>query len=108
VAEGELLRDDAAAREACDVGGTHVEGAQHPRGVVGHCLYRGWPLGHHCAARSAVVEGGQAVAVGESVELELPRLDGVSKPADQEHFRSLADLLGPDLELAGQHVFPHL
>jgi hypothetical protein len=39
----------------------------------------------------------QAVAVGQPVELELPRLDGVTQAADQQQVRSLADLLGPDV-----------
>jgi hypothetical protein len=39
---------------------------------------------HRRASGAAVVECGQAVAVGELVERELPRLDGVADAADQE------------------------
>jgi hypothetical protein len=58
---------------------------QHLGGVVGHRLHRersGW---HGGPTRSPVVEGGQAVAVGQPVELELPGFDGVAQTPDQQH-----------------------
>ena len=47
--------------------------------VLGHGLYRNGVVGHRRPTRPAVVESDQAVAVGEPVELELPRLDGVAQ-----------------------------
>jgi hypothetical protein len=75
--------------------------------VVGHQRRRDRPGWHGGAARPAVVEGGQAVAVGQPIQLELPGLDGVARAADEQDVRSLADLLGPDLEVAGVDVGTH-
>ena len=107
VTQGELLGDDAAAREARDVGGGNLERPQDRGGVVGHRRHGGRPLGHRRPARPAIVEGGHAVAVREPVELELPRLDRVAEPADQEDIRSLADLLDVDVELPRPYVLSH-
>src|SRR5215217_3434696 len=63
---------------------------------------------HGCASRPAVVERGHSVAVGEPIELALPRLDGVTQATDQQDVRSFADLLGPDVEVAGAYVIAHL
>jgi hypothetical protein len=64
---------------------------------------------HYLAVRPAppVVEGGQTVALGESVELELPRLDSVAAASDQQNVWSFADLLGPDLQIIGGYVLTH-
>jgi hypothetical protein len=83
------------------MGGGNLERSQDLGGVVGQHLYRdraGW---HGGPARPPVVEGGQAVAVGQPVQLELPRLHGVAQAPNQQHVRSLADLLGPDVEVTG-------
>jgi hypothetical protein len=95
-------------REAGDVGGANVERAEDSGRVVRHHLHGDGASGHRRAAGAAVVEGGQAVAVGECVELELPRLDGVAAAADQQDVRSFADLLGPDVELARGYVLAHV
>jgi hypothetical protein len=108
VAERQLLRDDAAARKAGDVGGANVKRSQDAGGVVRHRLHGDGAFGHGGPTGPAVVERGQAVAVGEPIELELPRLDGVPRAADQQHVRSFADLLGPDVELAGAYMLAHL
>ncbi len=63
VAERQLLRDDAAAGEAGDVGGANVERAEDTGRVVRHHLRGDGASGHLGPARPAVVEGGQAVAV---------------------------------------------
>jgi hypothetical protein len=55
--------------------------AQQRGGVVGHRGRREAPLGQRRAPRTAVVEGGEEVAVSEPVQLELPRLDGVPEAA---------------------------
>jgi hypothetical protein len=102
MAERQPLGDDAAAREARDVGGGDRERPQHGGRVVGHRLDRGHPCRHRRAARAAVVEGGHAVAVREAVELELSGLDGVAEAADQQHVGPGADLLDVDVEVAGR------
>jgi hypothetical protein len=51
-------------------------------------------------------ERGQPVAVGEAVELELPRLHGVAELADQQDVRPLAGLLGAGRERAGVDCVP--
>jgi hypothetical protein len=75
--------------------------------VVGHQLRRDRSVRHGGAARAAVVEGGEAVAVGQPIQLELPGLDGVAQAADKQDVGSLADLLGPDVEVAGRDVGAH-
>jgi len=55
-----------------------------------------------------IVERGQAVAVREPVELELPRLDGVPEATDEQDVRSFPNLLGPDLEVPSIDWFAHL
>ena len=85
-----------------------MSSARRTRGrVVGHHLDRDRAAGHGGPTRPAVVERGQAVAVGEPVELELPRLDGVAQAADEQNVRSFADLLGPDVEVTGAYMLPH-
>lgn len=108
VAERQLLRDDAAAGEAGDEGGANVERAEDTGRVVRHHLHGDGSFGPCRPPRPAVVEGGQAVAVGEPVELELPRLDGVAGAADQQDVRSFADLFSPDVEVAGAYVLAHV
>jgi hypothetical protein len=46
--------------------------------------------------------------VCEPVQLQLPRLDGVPQATDQQDVRTLADLLGPDVELADADVLAHV
>jgi hypothetical protein len=105
--ESKLLGDDAAARESGDVGRGDVELSEDAGGVIGHHLHRDRPSRHRGPARPPVVERRQPVAVGEAIELELPRLDGVSESADKQDVRSSADLLGPDVEVAGAYVLTH-
>ena len=66
------------------------------------------PVGQRRAPRAAVVEGGQAVAVGEPVELGLPRLGGVAEAGDQQDVGSVAPALGPELGAVGVDRFAHL
>jgi hypothetical protein len=107
VAQGQLLGDGAFHGEAGDVGRANAERLEDRGRVVGHRLGRDGARRQHRPARAPVVEGGQAVAVGEPVELELPGLDGAAQASDQQHVRSLADLLGPDVEVTGAHVLTH-
>jgi hypothetical protein len=72
VAQRQLLGDDAAPGEACHVGGGNVERPQDPGRIVRHHLRGDGTLRHRRPARTPIVESGQAVAVGEPVELELP------------------------------------
>jgi hypothetical protein len=90
VAERQLLGDDAAAGETGHMRGGDIERAQHPGRVVGHRLDQERCFGHRRPARPAVVERSQAVAVGQPVELELPRLDRVPEAADQKHVGPVA------------------
>jgi hypothetical protein len=83
------------------MGRGNLERPQDLGGVVGHHLRRDRTPRHRGAAGAPVVEGGQAVAVGQPIELELPRLDGVARPPDEQDVWSLADLLGPDVEGTG-------
>ena len=106
VAQRQLLGDDAAAREAGHVGGCNVDGFEDGGRVVRHHLHGDRPR-HHRPACAPVVERGQAVAVHEAVELELPRLDGVAETADEQDVRPLPDLLGPDVEITGADVLAH-
>jgi hypothetical protein len=108
VAERQLLGDDAPAREAGDVGRANSEDAEDLGRVVRHRLHVDGAIGHCGAARTAIVEGGQTVVVPEPVELELPRLDRVPEAADQEHVRSVADPLGPDVDAARAYVLAHI
>jgi hypothetical protein len=107
VAERQLLGDHAAPGEAGHVRGRNVERAEDVGSVVCHHLGRDRSARHGGSTRPAVVERGQAVPVGEPVELELPRLDGVAQASDQQNVRSFADLLGPDVEVAGAYMLPH-
>jgi hypothetical protein len=72
VAQRQLLGDDAAPGEARHVGGGNVERPEDRGCVVGHHLCGDGVSEHRRPARPAVIERGQAVAVGEPVELELP------------------------------------
>ncbi len=107
MAERQLLGDDAAPREAGDVGGRNAERPEDLGGIVGHHLRRDRTPRHRRPPCPPVVEGSQAVAVGEPVELELPRLDGVARSADEQDVGTLADLLGPDVEITGAYVLAH-
>jgi hypothetical protein len=89
------------------VGGANPERSEDAGRVVGHLLHRDRSVRHGGPARAPVVEGGQAVAVGQPVELELPGLDGVAQATDEQGVGSLADLLGPDVEATGAHVLTH-
>jgi hypothetical protein len=100
VAKRELLRDRASHREACDVDCGRVQRVQERGRVVGHGRRRQCPVGQRRASDAPVVEGGQAVAVGQPVELVLPRLGGVAEPGDQQHVGPVAAALDPELELA--------
>jgi hypothetical protein len=107
VAKRELLGNEAAPGEARHVCGGDVE-RSHDRGrVVRHRLDRDRTFRHRRPTRPPVVERSDPIAVGESVELELPRLDGVTQATDQKDVRSLANLLGPDVELARPDVVAH-
>jgi hypothetical protein len=86
------------------VRGPDAEGVQDGGRVVGHHLDRHRAVGHCRPAGAPVVEGGHAVAVGQPVELELPRFDGVAASADQQDVGSLAHLVGPDVEAARADV----
>jgi hypothetical protein len=66
-----------AARSACSSLRRDLQRAQK-RGVVGHHGHRERHVGQRRAPRTEVVEGGEAVAVREPVELGLPRLGGLS------------------------------
>ena len=107
MAKSQLLRDQAASGEAGDVCGRDVERAQDRGGVVGHHRHRQRLLGQRRAAGAAVVGGDQPVAVRKAVELRLPRLGGVAEPAEEDHVRSLSDLLDVDLDVAGAHLLAH-
>jgi hypothetical protein len=91
-----------ATREPGDVRRRDVEPGEHPRRVVGEHFHGERAARHRSAARAAVVERSDAVAVGEPVELELPRLDGVAEAPDQQHVRPRADLLDVDVEVVGR------
>jgi hypothetical protein len=68
-------------------------------GIVDHQLRRDQSSG--MAVRPARgCRSGEAVAVAQPVELELPGLNGVARAADEQDVGSLADLLGPDVEVA--------
>jgi hypothetical protein len=47
------------------------------------------------------------MAVGERVELRLPRLSGIAQPGDEKDIRSLLVALDPELDLAGRHALTH-
>ncbi len=107
VPKGQLLRDGASHREAGDVGARDLQSAQQRGGVVSHRGRRERPLGQRRAPRTAVVEGGEEVAVREPVELWLPRFGGVAEPRDEQDVGSLPSALGPDLDVAGVDCFAH-
>jgi hypothetical protein len=89
------------------VGGPNVERSQDAGGVVRHRFYRHRTFGHRGPSRPTVVEGSQPVAVGEPVELELPRLDGVAEAADEKHVGSLARLLDVNVHVVGGDRVSH-
>jgi hypothetical protein len=101
------LADDAAAGEARHVRGPDGAGVEDGGRVVGHRLHGSRAIGHRRPAGSPIVEGGHAVAVPQSVQLELPRLHGVAEAADQQDVGSLTDLLGPNVEVACAYVLSH-
>jgi hypothetical protein len=88
------------------MGRRDTERVKHVGRVIGHGLDRGRPLGHCRPSRPAIVERGQAVAVGEPVELKLPRLDRVAETPDQQDIWSFADLFDPDVEPTRADVSP--
>ena len=99
--------DSTAPREAGNVGGANVEGAEDPRGVVRHPSPRRRDVG---ASPSAPPRGCRRQSGGSgriAVELELPRLDDVAGPTDQQDVRIFADLLGPDAEIARAYALAH-
>jgi hypothetical protein len=108
VPKGQLLRDGASHREAGDVGARDLKHAQQRGGVVGHRARREAPLGQRRAPRTAVVEGGEEVAVREPVELWLPRFGGVAEARDEQDVGSVPSALGPDLGAVGVNRFAHL
>lgn len=108
VAQRQLLGDDASGGETRHVGGVYAQRPEHASRVVRHRLNRqrrttrvGGP------ARAAVVKGREAIGIGEPVQLELPRFDGIPEPADQQHIRALADLLRPDSQVPALYVLSH-
>jgi hypothetical protein len=66
------------------------------------------PLGPGRAPRPAIVEGGEAVALGESVERWLPGLGGIAEPGDDQHVGALATALDPELGPVGIDHLPRL
>ena len=99
VAQGQLLADLRAAGEAGDVHRTVDPNCMEDRcGVIRHRGgVEGFGLGRQGrSARAGVVEGDEAVAVGQAVELELPRLDGIRETAQEKHIRSDATCLDPE------------
>ena len=49
---------------------------------------------------TAIVESDEPVAVGEAVELWLPRLGWIAEPRNQQHIRALSTALDPELDVA--------
>ena len=99
MAQGKLLTDLRTAGEAGDVHRTvDLDSTEDCHGIVGHRggverfgLGRQWR-----SARPGVVEGDEAVAVGQAVELELPRLHGIGETAEEQHVRSGTTRLDPE------------
>ena len=99
--EGQLLGDDAAAREARDVGRADVECPQDAGGVVRHHLDGDRSRGPGGPPVPPAVERRQPVPVSQPVQLELSRFDGVAQTADEEYVGALAHLLRVDLDAVG-------
>jgi hypothetical protein len=95
-----------ASRKPCTSSLDCLWGKERRRRIGGR-THRERAVRHRGATRPPVVEGGQSVAVPESVELELPRLDRVPQAADQQDVRPVADLLGPYIELPDAYVLAH-
>jgi hypothetical protein len=108
LAKRQLLRDGASHRKAGDVGGVSLERPKNRGRVICHQGRREPAVRHRRATGAAIVEGDQPVVVCEPVQLQLPRLDGVPQATDQQDVRTLADLLGPDVELADADVLAHV
>jgi hypothetical protein len=64
-------------------------------------------LGNGVRPAPRVVEGREAVAVGQAVELELPGLGGIAEPGDEQDVRSVAAALDPELSVAGLDHLSH-
>ena len=103
MAQGKLLTDLRTAGEAGDVHRTvDLDSTEDCHGIVGHRggverfgLGRQWR-----SARPGVVEGDEAVAVGQAVELELPRLHGIGETAEEQHLMSGTTRLDPEGSVA--------
>src|SRR5215208_455289 len=82
-----------------------LSGCLGPRSVAGRELLaprRRPRVGER--GEATVVEGRDAIAVGQPVELVLPHLDAVPGARDQQDVGPLAHLLGPDVQIAGSNV----
>jgi hypothetical protein len=76
-------------------------------GVVCHHAGRERACGQGRAPGPAVVEGGEAIAIGEPVELRLPRFGGVAQPGDEQDVRSGSVALDPKLGVADLYLLAH-
>jgi hypothetical protein len=90
------------------MGARDLERPQQRSSVVRHRRRRERPVGQGGAPRPAVVKGGEAVAVGEPVELRLPCLGGVAEPGDEKDIRPLPLALDPELGPVGADWLAHL
>ena len=89
VGDGVLLADHPAHRGAEQVEASSPSASTSPWGSSAICAVVYGPGGHRPAAHAAVVEGDDAVALGERGHLRLPRLLRVRQAVDQ-HQRLLA------------------
>ena len=106
VPDRQLLGGHAAAREPDDVGSLDPELVEDGGGVVGHAGHREWGVGQRRAADPAVVEGDGAVAGGEPLLLERPRLGRVAETGDQQDWRAIASVVHPE-PVAGEQRRRH-
>jgi len=96
------------AGEAGHVGGGDLKGAQQRGGVVGHGGHRERSGGQRRASRPAVVEGGEPVAAGEPLQLELPGLGGIAQPGDEQDVWPCSPALDPHVQVARADILAHL
>ncbi len=101
MADGQGLGDPGPAGEAGHVGIGDLERPKQAGGVVGHQLDGQRSFAERRAPRTAVVEGGEPVAVGEPVELELPGLGRVAEPGEEQDVGAVAPSLDPHADVAG-------